>query len=221
MTCNSPLSISNHTHHSLSCSEYTTFAFLHDVIPSIFIPSPSKSVPSPPESHAVIRGTTLVSFSCPSLFLFSPSFSDALKQAKIQSILADLGGVQEWLRHLPPTDRSAGEAGLASYRQRFARRGAIAQSYQPVEIPAGFDSAPRQHDRFARLLHLRLQGAETDSDGAHPGGVFAPPLVSPPGVRPIIAGIFLVRVGGDHKKKRPAPHGHVAPGVENRGIPSV
>ncbi|KAK8812788.1 hypothetical protein WA538_002522 [Blastocystis sp. DL] len=122
ITCNSPLSISNHTHHSLSCSEYTTFAFLHDVIPSIMFPSPSKrSLPST-DSHAEIHGTTLVSFSCP----------NALKQAKIQSILADMGSVQQWLRNLPPNDRSAGEAVLESYRRRFARRGAIAQSYQPL-----------------------------------------------------------------------------------------
>lgn len=191
------------------------------MIPSIFFSTPSKPSSPHTESQAVIRGTTLVSFSCPSGFSFSPSFPDALKQAKIQSILADLGSVQQWLQNLPPTDRSAGEAVLASYRRRFARRGAIAQSYQPVEIPAGFDSVARQHDRFARLLHLRLQGAKADSDGPHPGGIFTPPLFFPAIVQPIIAGNFLVGEREFHQQKRPAPHSGLASGVENRGISRV
>ena len=191
------------------------------MIPSIMFPFPSKrSLPST-DSHAEIHGTTLVSFSCPSASPFSTSFPDALKQAKIQSILADMGSVQQWLRNLPPNDRSAGEAVLESYRRRFARRGAIAQSYQPVAIPAGFHAASRQHDRFARLLHLRLQGAETGPHGPHPGGQITPPLLSPAGVRPIIAGILLVGAGEFHQQKRPSAYGHVAEGAENRGIPRV
>ncbi|KAK8792161.1 hypothetical protein WA171_002416 [Blastocystis sp. BT1] len=126
VSCNSSLSFINHTHYSESCSEYSTFAILSDSLPSFLYPSnwnwfSSHGVSNSLQDTAVIRGNQLIEYSCP----------NALKQAKLTSVLESEGEIHKWFQSLNDEERATVERVYQRYRRRRVMN---TMSYQPLSL---------------------------------------------------------------------------------------
>ena len=81
------------------------------------------------QDKAILKGNQLLQFSCPSEECVDLFPVDALKQAKLTSVLEYKGEIQKWFQSLKDEDRITIEHIYQRYRRR---RMTSTMSYQPV-----------------------------------------------------------------------------------------
>ena len=139
LSCSSSFSNSNHTHYAEGCSEYSTYSFITDFIPSFLYPHKwpihylfSQLSYQEKESSIEIKGNDILSFTCPSNIILLSWIIDGLQQAKLLSIVEEGNQIEEWLQQ-NNNQREIIERLYQDLKERYKQHNYVTQSYQPVD----------------------------------------------------------------------------------------